>query len=140
MTINTVPGHMPSPVSSFWIYNTMLIENQWGGRGTGFLVFKPKVPGSNQGRVFLITNKHVINSKPRLRAESSHITLHLNIKGINNTISSKEVEFPTHIGNTKLYREHPSQDVDVIAFDITLLLVEYPHDRISIGPLCYVGN
>lgn len=104
----------------------MLIENQWGGRGTGFLVFKPNQPGTNEGRVFLVTNKHVLNSEPKLRDQATVIILHLNIKNADNTISSKDAEFPTIIGNSKSYREHPSQDVDVIAFDITHLLVEYP--------------
>ncbi|MDQ3884625.1 MAG: serine protease [Thermoproteota archaeon] len=118
---------MSSPVSSFWIYNTMLRENQWGGRGTGFLVFKPNAPGTNEGRVFLITNKHVLHDEPQLRESVNYVTLHLNVKEVKNTISSKEAEFPTNIGNdTKSYREHPSQDVDVIAFDITQLLVEHP--------------
>ena len=45
---------MSSPVSSFRIYNTMLIENQCGGIGTGFLVSKANAPGTNEGRVFLL--------------------------------------------------------------------------------------
>jgi S1-C subfamily serine protease len=104
----------------------MLIENQWRDRGTGFLVFKPNMPGTNEGRVFLITNKHVLNPDPELRETAEHVILHLNVKDVNNTISSKEAEFPTQIGNSKLYREHPSRDVDVIAFDITQLLLQHP--------------
>jgi hypothetical protein len=76
--------------------------------------------------VFLVTNKHVLNDDPKLRETAKDITLHLNIKDVNNVISSREAEFPTQIGKSKSYREHPSRDVDVIAFDITPPLKEYP--------------
>jgi trypsin-like peptidase len=117
---------MSSPVSSFWIYNTMLIENQGGGKGTGFLVSKPDKPGTNVGRVFLVTNKHVLNDDPKLRETAKYVTLHLNVKDVNNVISSREAEFPIQRGNRKSYREHPTRDVDVIVFDITPLLAEFP--------------
>ena len=113
---------MASPLSSFWIYNTMLIENEWGGRGTGFLVFMPDEPGSKMGRVFLVTNKHVLNRQPLLRDKATKIKLHLNIRTNSNTISARSTSFPTVINNVKSYREHPSPDVDVLAFDLTGLL------------------
>ena len=43
----------------FWLFNTMLIENEHGGEGTGFLV-GPSKTESNESKVFLITNKHVL--------------------------------------------------------------------------------
>jgi hypothetical protein len=82
---------------------------------------KNKTKISYKGRVFLVTNKHVLNPNPKLRNEASEI-----IKHTDNSITSQEAEFPAVIGNNKSYREHASQDVDVLAFDITGLLVEYP--------------
>jgi hypothetical protein len=77
--------------------------------------------------VFLISNKHVLNDESKLRETSKSVTLHLNLKDANNIISSREAEFPTQIGNNlKSYREHSLQVVDVIAFDITTLLAQYP--------------
>jgi len=118
---------LASPLSTFWIYNTMLIENQWGGRGTGFLVFKPDEPGSKAGRAFLVTNKHVLNRQPSLRDEATKIILHLNIRTNSNTIIGRSTSFPTVINNSKSYREHPSPHVDVLAFDLTGLLANNPN-------------
>jgi Trypsin-like peptidase domain len=118
---------LASPLSTFWIYNTMLIENEWGGRGTGFLVSKPDEPGGNVGKVFLVTNKHVLNRQPSLREGATKIILHLNIRINSNTISGRSTSFPTVINNSKSYREHPSADVDVLAFDLTRLLVNNPN-------------
>jgi V8-like Glu-specific endopeptidase len=111
----------------------MLVENEYGGEGTGFLVFRPNKPESNEGKVFLITNKHVLNPDPEKRDKATKITLHLNIQNENNNIVKQKVEMPTNIGSSKSFREHPSEDVDVIAFDITQLLVEYPSIKIQIA-------
>jgi hypothetical protein len=56
----------------------MLVENEYGGEGTGFLVFRPNKTESNEGKVFLITNKHVLNPDPEKREQAKKITLHLN--------------------------------------------------------------
>ena len=63
----------------FWLFNTMLVENEYGGEGTGFLVFRPNKTESNKGKVFLITNKHVLNPDPEKRDRATKVTLHINI-------------------------------------------------------------
>jgi hypothetical protein len=110
----------------FWLFNTMLVENEYGGEGTGFLVFRPNKTESNEGKAFLITNKHVLNPDPEKRDRATKVTLHINIQNENNNIVKQKAEIPTNIGSSKSFREHPSEDVDVIAFDIRQLLVEYP--------------
>jgi hypothetical protein len=110
----------------FWLFNTMLVENEYGGEGTGFLVFRPNKTESNEGKVFLITNKHVLNPDPEKRDRATKVTLHINIQNENNSIVKQKAEIPTNIGSSKSFREHTSEDVDVIAFDIRQLLVEYP--------------
>lgn len=118
---------MSSPVSDFWIYNTMLIENEYGGTGTGFLVFRPAKEGSEEGKVFLVTNKHVLNPDPELRNNAKKIILHLNIKNEDQSITAQEAEFPLDfVDGSKSYREHPSEDVDVMVLNITQLLAQYP--------------
>jgi hypothetical protein len=47
---------LSSIIRDFWIHTTFLIENECGGKGTGFLVGDKK-----EGTVYLVTNKHVIN-------------------------------------------------------------------------------
>ncbi len=104
----------------------MMVENESGGKGTGFLIFRPSQKGSEEGRCFLVTNKHVLNPIPKLRDDATKIILHLNIKNENDPIVRQKAEFPTRIGDSKTFKEHLSEDVDVIAFDVTQLLVEYP--------------
>ena len=118
---------MSSPVSDFWVYKTMLIENEYGGTGTGFLVFRPAKEGSEEGKVFLVTNKHVLNPDPNLRSSATKINLHLNVKNEDQSIAAHEAELPlSFTDGHKRYKEHPSEDVDVMAFNITQLLAEYP--------------
>lgn len=117
---------MSSPVSDFWLYNTMMIENEYGGHGTGFLVFRPSEGGSNEGKVFLVSNKHVLNKDSELRNKATKIILHLNIRKQDQSIVAHEAEISLNIEGSKSYREHPSEDVDVIAFEITQLLAQYP--------------
>jgi hypothetical protein len=109
----------------------MLVENEYNGEGTGFLVYRPIKAESNEGKVFLITNKHVLNPDPDKRDKATKITLNLNIQNENNSIVKQKAEIPTNVGSSKSFREHPSEDVDVIAFDITKLLAQYPSIRIQ---------
>lgn len=51
---------MGSSISDFWIYTTAIIENEQKDRGTGFFIAKPAIEGSNECKVYLITNKHVL--------------------------------------------------------------------------------
>ena len=56
-----------SPIAQNWYYNTVQIENEWGEKGTGFLILRETEP--NQGKIFLCTNKHVLHEK---KQEGSH--------------------------------------------------------------------
>jgi len=53
---------MGSPFIDLWVHSTMLIVNQWGEHGTGFLVRRAVTEDGS--RVFLVTNKHVLHSDP----------------------------------------------------------------------------
>jgi Trypsin-like peptidase domain len=104
----------------------MLIDNEYGGHGTGFLIYRPSQERSKEAKCFLITNKHVLNPDPKLRDKATKIILHFNMKNENNSIVGQEAEFPTNFGTSKKFREHQSEDVDIIAFDVTQFLAEYP--------------
>lgn len=125
-----MPG---SPISNFWSYSTMLIENAYNGYGTGFLVFKSKKSDNNLGNVYLVTNKHVIGKNQQLRDTSSPITLHLNVKD-SGIIKKHRAEVSLNNNTLKFFREHPSIDVDVLAIDITQLLVEFPFIETQLIP------
>jgi hypothetical protein len=125
---------LSAPISDFWIYNTMLIENEWGDRGTGFLVARPDDDDNTKGRVFLVTNKHVVNRDNTRRQNATKITLHLNIKNTDQSITGKEKEIPLRSNDLKLYREHHNTDVDVMAIDITHLLIAHPEIETQQAP------
>lgn len=116
---------MASPISETWVYATMLIRNEWGEMGTGFLVFRPI--NDKEGRVFLVTNKHVLNKTKAVRDNAAEIEVYLNIKNSDGSISGESAKIQLSLpGGIKSWREHPDRDVDVLAIDITGLIVSYP--------------
>ena len=115
---------MASPIAKNWIYTTVLIENEWRELGTGFIVSRTtqKQRGARIVRIFLATNKHVLNEDSGKRKEARKVILHLNVKTPNGSILGKSVELPLVLKNSsKIWREHPDPEVDVLAFDITAL-------------------
>jgi len=103
----------------------MLIENQWGQKGTGFLVVR--AIDDKHGRGFLATNKHVLHRDAQMRQNATHVVLHLNIRNEGESVRGQTLHLPLDLGNgSKIWREHPDRDIDVIAFDITPLLSQYP--------------
>ncbi len=113
---------MASPIARDWIHTTVLIENEWDERGTGFIVSRTveKLKGSRVVRIFLITNKHVLNEDAKKREEATKIILHLRMKKSDGTVLGESVQFPLVTeNNLKIWREHPETDVDVLAFEVT---------------------
>ena len=116
---------MSSPIAKSWVHATIMIENEWGGKGTGFLVFREISP--DKGRVFLCTNKHVLNSNSGFRDTATKIICHLNVKDANGKIAGKSYELPLLLSDgTKRWKQHPEQDVDVLVFDVTDLINGIP--------------
>ena len=116
---------MASPIAESWIYATMLIENEWGDRGTGFLVARELEDGG--GRVFLATNKHVLHREAQMRQIATRVLLHLSIRDEDGSIAGKVAELPLNLEDgSNVWREHPDRDVDVLAFNVTPLLVQHP--------------
>ena len=99
----------------------MIIENEEKEQGTGFLVFKPKSKGSNEGKVFLVTNKHILNRDSNKRRNATKIIIYANFKRdmSNDKYYIQEIEFPLDSTKSIRWKEHISEDVDILAFDIT---------------------
>jgi hypothetical protein len=115
-----------SPVANSWVYATILIENEWGGRGTGFLV--SKVLDANNTKIFLCTNKHVLNEDGKLRKTATKIICYLNEIGKGGKIVGVKHELPlTFADGMKRWKEHPDKDVDVLVFDVTDLIIQLPN-------------
>jgi len=107
-----------SPLVDTWLYTTLLIENQWGELGTGFLI--SRLIDKDIGKFFLATNKHVLNKDPELRESSTHVFLHFNIRNSDGSIRKQRIAWPIISSDgSKLWRSHPDQDVDVLVFDVT---------------------
>jgi hypothetical protein len=112
---------MASLIARQWVYATVKIENEWGGQGSGFLVMRESDAGDGSGKIFLVTNKHVVSEDPTIRAVASKLTCYFNSKELDGSdrAVAMEVLLRTHDGGIS-YREHPHLDTDVLAVDITL--------------------
>ncbi len=117
--------NMASPIAETWIYATMIIENDWGEFGTGFLVSRQI--SDTQSRIFLVSNKHVLNQNPTLRLQATEVKVYLNYRESDGNVVGKQLILPLQFGDgSNRWREHPDRDVDVIAFDVTQIFVEHP--------------
>jgi V8-like Glu-specific endopeptidase len=114
---------MPNPIAEDWKHATMLIENESGKIGTGFLV--KRSIDDNQYRLFLVTNKHVIDPDPTKRKNVKKITIHCNIEK-NGSIEKEKIDYMVESddGSTPL-REHMNPDVDVLAIDVTPIVADF---------------
>ena len=115
---------MGNPIAESWIYATILVQNEHGGKGTGFLVRRPV--DENRAKIFLVTNKHVIGEGPEVRAATKKIGLNINVKDKDSNIRGELVVLELPNGRDP-WREHPDRDVDVLALDVTSVLLDYPH-------------
>lgn len=109
---------MASPLVQGWLYATVPIDNPQGESGTGFLVFR--ATGANQGRIFLVTNKHVVCRDPSVRPSVSHVTCHFNTKEANGKTGTVSGDIPLiNPDGSRRFREHPDPDTDVLAIEVT---------------------
>ena len=104
---------MASLIESTWSNATLLIETQ-DGRGTGFLVGRPS--GENEWRIFIVTNKHVIDEDASKRQAMTSVRLHINVNDAG-TIVGNVVDYPLVINSDHIWREHADSDIDVLAIN-----------------------
>lgn len=114
-----------SPISLTWVHATVRVENEWGKGGTGFLLIRKME--KKQGKVFLVTNKHVIHPDPESREKAQFLTIFLNVREKDGTVAGKSFQVPLNEDDLKLWREHPNPHVDVLAVDITSLINSHPN-------------
>ena len=115
---------IPSPISLNWVHATVRVENEWGKGGTGFLVIRKM--NEREGKVFLVTNKHVIHTDPQRRKDALFLTIYLNVREEDGRISGASFRTPLLENGQPLWREHPHPDVDVFAVDVTDLVNSNP--------------
>jgi Trypsin-like peptidase domain len=111
---------MASLIARQWVYATVKVENEWGAQGTGFLVMREDDTGGDVGKVFLVTNKHVVHEDTAMRAVATKLTCYLNSRAADGSdrAVAMEVFLRTPAGEVT-YREHPHSDTDVLAVDIS---------------------
>lgn len=122
---------MASPIAATWANATILIETPAGGRGTGFLVGRRA--GNDRWRIFLVTNKHVLAEDSVARAALQSVRLHINTEQ-NGSVAGEIVEYPLRDQNGPWYREHPQDDVDVVAINAIPLFNGTPNLRHQFVP------
>ncbi len=115
---------IPSPISLNWVHATVRVENEWGKGATGFLVIRRM--NEREGKVFLVTNKHVIHADPQRRKGALFLTLYLNVWEEEARISGASFRTPLVEDGQRLWREHPDPNVDVFAVDVTDLVNSNP--------------
>jgi hypothetical protein len=116
---------MASPLVQGWLYATVPIDNPQGESGTGFLVYRETAP--NQGRVFVLTNKHVICRDSAMRSSVGHIICHFNTKESDGSAGTVSGEIPlTYLDGSKRFREHPDADTDVLAIEVSDVIQPNP--------------
>ena len=121
----TMEAGFCSPISLTWVHATVRVENEWGKGATGFLVIRKME--EKQGKVFLVTNKHVIHPELQTREKAGYLTLFLNVREKDGTVKGKSFRVPLNEDDHKLWREHPNPPVDVLAVDITSLINSHPN-------------
>lgn len=104
---------MSSPLVDGWLHATVRVNNQWGHTGTGFLV--SRLIDADRGKIFVVTNKHVLHSNRAERDSATHLDLDLTLKDG----SPVRIRAPLAAAGAKLWREHGDRDVDVLAIDVT---------------------
>src|SRR3712207_5632237 len=111
---------MASPISDMWVQGKIVIENEWAETGTGFLVSRELDNGRR--RIFVVTNKHVINDDATQRNTASLVHLGVNVR-TDGRVVGEQLTYSLRFADTGLpqWREHPDRNVDVLAFDITVL-------------------
>jgi hypothetical protein len=115
---------------------TVLIQNEWGGVGTGFFVFKGvKGIDDKDTRVFLVTNKHNISDNTTKRDIAKVLNLYLNIEGIDNVIHIERKPIYLKENNKTKLKEHKDINVDVLAVEVTELFGT--NNRIAHGVVGY---
>jgi hypothetical protein len=119
------PPAAGSPIASTWVHATVRIENEWGRGGTGFLIIRKM--NDKQGKVFLITNKHVLHLDPQMRRDAASLKMFVNVRENDGSVRGTAFQFLLSEGGHRLWREHPNPDVDVLAVDVTTLINSHPN-------------
>jgi Trypsin-like peptidase domain len=113
------------------IHNAIIICDENGTeRGTGFVI-----GDKERIRFFLVTNKHVIGGDKFERDKLKEIALLTNIQGKDSSVRREGIKYRFVPGSV---REHSDPDVDVMAFDITGLIVRLKqqyNERIPFQPI-----
>lgn len=121
---------MASSAVERWVKHTVLIHNQWGGSGTGFFVARSmSEENPAYGKLFIVTNKHVVHEDPTLRHSATTLILGVNVKKDNKLIGERLYCHLRTSDGVPLWREHPEDDVDVFAVDVSWLV--FPRDDID---------
>jgi len=113
-----------SPIAREWIYTTVRVQSSQE-LGTGFLVFRHT--SQDSGDLFLVTNKHVVAPDTGSLSHARSLLLFINAGGSDNMVTETKYPIPLvdDLGQ-RLWRGHPDPRVDVLAVDITALIVQHP--------------
>lgn len=120
---------MGTDAAATWQNSTVLIRNRFGKLGTGFFVMDPLEPGPPPltANILILTNKHVIDPDSEGRKLATAVHLSLVRKNPDGSFTPVSGEYPlrTNAG-IPIWREHPDEDVDVLAINAGPLVNAIP--------------
>ncbi len=111
---------MASLIETTWALATVLLQTPSGGRGTGFFV--GRLVGPDQWRVFLVTNKHVLDPEQSVRQSLDYVDLHINVNK-SGRIVGEVIRFALKEAGVPIWGEHPDSNVDVLVIPVTHLFL-----------------
>ena len=76
--------------------------------------------GADKWKVYLVTNKHVLDIDPTVRVALNHVDLHINVTKAGKVVGDK-VRLALKENGTVIWREHADPAVDVLAIPVTRL-------------------
>jgi hypothetical protein len=120
---------MGTDAAAAWQNSTVLIRNRQGKQGTGFFVLDPLTPGPPPYtvHVLIVTNKHVIDADPEGRKSATSAHLSLIRKNPDGSFTPASGDYPLRTRDgVPIWREHPDENVDVLAIDAGPLVSAIP--------------
>lgn len=103
-----------------WKLNTILIENEDGKPGTGFVIRRSfELDGLTRIKFFLVTCKHVLHDDLNRRQEMNEIVLYPPVNQFDGTYKREQLILPFDASWGKIWREHPDPEVDVLVIDVS---------------------
>ncbi len=126
------PAARASVLADTWVHTTVLVTNPKGETGSGFLMQRSLAGDASEGKIFLVTNKHVIGKTEQLRNMANTLVLVFNAKEKTGAVKARLLIVPLR-NRQLLWKGHLDPNVDVAAIDVTAVLKYHPEIQFKVA-------